>query len=142
MASSRPFDLSTLGLGLVLACAVHANAHALAHTHALVQETVGAWQVYCRTLPQSKGRRCALVQRVTAEDQQNLALTLMLYREIEGTETLLRAVVPLGVLLPRGLGLRIDGEDAGTAPFVRCTRRGCVAEAVLKKEEIAHLKRG
>lgn len=140
MRNRRPF-VPALGLGLVLAGAVYANAQGFLHTRAFVQETFGAWQLYCRTFPRSQGRRCALVQSVTAEDQQDLDLTLMIYHELEGDNTLLRAVVPLGVLLPRGLSLRIDNENAGATPFVRCTLHGCVAEAVLKKEEITHLKR-
>jgi len=142
MRSRRPLKASALSLGLVLMCVGHASAQGPSHTRAFVQETFGAWQVYCRTFPRSSGRRCALVQSVTAEDRPNLDLTLMIYRTLKSDKTLLRAVVPLGVLLPKGLVLRIDKESAGATPFVRCTKNGCVAEAVLKEREIDLLKKG
>lgn len=139
MKSKGPFH-GFVGLALVLACAIEANAQDLSHKRAVIEETFGAWQVYCRTAPH--GRSCALVQNVIAEDRQNLDLKLMIYRWHEDDTILLRAIVPLGVLLPKGLGLSIDNQNAGATPFVKCTKHGCVAEAVLKKEEIDRLKRG
>ncbi len=41
---------------------------------------------------------------------------------------LLRVVAPLNVLLPAGLGLKVDDADIGRAGFVRCLPNGCVAE--------------
>ena len=35
------------------------------------------------------------------------------------------------MLLPAGLGLRVDDEDVGRAGFVRCTVSGCIAEVLL-----------
>jgi len=40
----------------------------------------------------------------------------------------MRMVAPLGVLLPSGLGPKLDNQDAGRAGFVRCLPNGCVAE--------------
>jgi len=44
---------------------------------------------------------------------------------------LMRVVAPLGVLLPSGLGLKIDNNDVGRAGFVRCLPNGCVAEVIM-----------
>ena len=43
----------------------------------------------------------------------------------------MRVVAPLGVLLPSGLGLKLDNQDVGRAGFVRCLPNGCVAEVVM-----------
>jgi len=43
----------------------------------------------------------------------------------------MRVVAPLGVLLPSGLGLKIDNNDVGRAGFVRCLPNGCVAETLI-----------
>ena len=51
-------------------------------------------------------------------------------------------LAPLGVLLPNGLGLNIDGSDIGRVAFVRCLPNGCVAEVVLDDELINKLSNG
>ena len=56
------------------------------------------------------------MQSVTAEDRPNVGLTIVFYKAIGEDKKLLRVVVPLGVLLPTGLGLKIDGQDVGNAP--------------------------
>jgi invasion protein IalB len=106
----------------------------------VVRETHGAWQVSCRTPPGAKEEKCALVQSVTAEDRPNVGLTVVFYKAVGEDKKLLRVVVPLGVLLPTGLGLKIDGQDVGNAPFLKCGKRGCVAEVVLQDEVIAKMK--
>lgn len=108
----------------------------------VVRETHGAWQVSCRTPPGAKEEKCALVQSVTAEDRPNVGLTVVFYKAIGENKKLLRVVVPLGVLLPTGLGLKIDEQDVGNAPFLKCGKRGCVAEVVLEDEVINKLKNG
>ncbi len=108
----------------------------------VVRETHGAWQLSCRTPPGAREEKCALVQSVTAEDRPNVGLTVLLYKAIGENKKLLRVVAPLGVLLPTGLGLKIDGEDVGNARFLKCSNRGCVAEVVLQEEVIGKLKKG
>ena len=139
------------GLGLVLLAGLAGRAEAGAASEAapaatgpgsVVRETHGAWQVSCRTPPGAKEEKCALVQSVTAEDRPNVGLTVVFYKAIGEDKKLMRVVVPLGVLLPTGLGLKIDGQDVGNAPFLKCSRRGCVAEVVLQDDIIAKMKKG
>jgi invasion protein IalB len=150
---ARHFRLAkfALALAFVAAMAAQAGAQAPAPDAAapgatgpgsVVRETHGAWQVSCRTPPGAKEEKCALVQSVTAEDRPNVGLTVVFYKAIGENKKLLRVVVPLGVLLPTGLGLKIDNEDVGNAPFLKCGKRGCVAEVVLQDEVIAKLKKG
>jgi invasion protein IalB len=108
----------------------------------IVRETHGAWQVSCRTPPGAKEEKCALVQSVTAEDRPNVGLTVVIYKAIGEDKKLLRVVVPLGVLLPTGLGLKIDDQDVGNAPFLKCSKRGCIAEVVLQEDIIKKLNGG
>jgi invasion protein IalB len=137
-----------LGLGLGLAGQAAAQgaspeaAPVVTGPGSVVRETHGAWQVSCRTPPGAKEEKCALVQSVTAEDRPNVGLTVVFYKAIGEDKKLLRVVVPLGVLLPTGLGLKIDGQDVGNAPFLKCGKRGCVAEVVLQDEVIAKMKTG
>lgn len=108
----------------------------------VVKQTYGAWQVSCRTPPGAKEEKCALVQSVTAEDRPNVGLTVVFYKAIGEDKKLLRVVVPLGVLLPTGLGLKIDNQDIGNAPFLKCSKRGCIAEVVLQDEVIKKMMGG
>ncbi len=107
-----------------------------------VTGTHGAWQVNCVKPPGKKEESCALVQSVTAEDRPNVGLRVMFLRTVDGKKQLLRIVAPLGVLLPAGLGLKIDGQDIGQAPFVRCGSSGCISEVVVKDELIAKMSTG
>ncbi|MEL6785209.1 MAG: invasion associated locus B family protein, partial [Pseudomonadota bacterium] len=55
---------------------------------------------------------------------------------------ILRVLAPLGVILPNGLGLNIDGKDLGRAYFVRCMRDGCYAEVILKQDLLNSFQTG
>ena len=59
-------------------------------------------------------------------------------------ERVLRVVAPLGVLLPFGLGLRIDNEPIGDKPlpFIRCRAMGCISEIIVKDALLDKLKTG
>jgi invasion protein IalB len=46
------------------------------------------------------------------------------------------------VLIPAGLGLKIDNIDVGRAGFVRCLPTGCVAEVVMEDKLLDQLKVG
>lgn len=147
----RPFTAGLLAVALALGglTATHAEEDApdaatstATGPGSIVKGTYGAWQVSCRTPPGAKEEKCALVQSVTAEDRPNVGLTVVFYKAIGEDKKLLRVVVPLGVLLPTGLGLKIDNQDVGNAPFLKCSKRGCIAEVVLQDEVIKKLKTG
>src|SRR3954447_24193588 len=89
------------------------------------------WQIRCDTPPGSHGEQCALIQSVTAEDRANVGLTVIMLKTSDQKSRLMRVVAPLGVLLPSGLGLKIDQADVGRAGFVRCLPNGCIAEVVM-----------
>ena len=55
---------------------------------------------------------------------------------------LMRVLAPLGVLLPNGLGLRINQADVGRAGFVRCLPNGCVAEVIMDDNLLKQLRSG
>jgi invasion protein IalB len=55
---------------------------------------------------------------------------------------LMRVLAPLGVLLPEGLGLKINQADVGRAGFVRCLPNGCVAEVVMDDNLLKQLRTG
>ncbi len=102
----------------------------------------GDWQVVCRPPPPgSKAEACALVQSVTAEDRNNVGLTVY-FQKFTNNTRVLRVFAPLGVLLPPGLGLKIDDKDVGNAPFLRCHNFACYAQVVVEDKLVEQLKTG
>ena len=83
-----------------------------------------------------------LIQSVAAEDRANVGLTVIVLKTADAKSRLMRVVAPLGVLLPSGLGLKIDQNDVGRAGFVRCLPNGCIAEVVMDDELIKKMRAG
>ena len=102
----------------------------------------GDWQVRCETPPGAARQQCALVQSIAAEDRPNIGLIVIVLKTADGKNRLLRVIAPLGVLLPSGLGLKIDDVDIGHAGFVRCQPSGCIAEVVMEDKLIEQLEKG
>ena len=100
------------------------------------------WQIRCDTPPGAKSEQCALIQSVTAEDRANVGLTVIVLKTADAKSRLMRVVAPLGVLLPSGLGLKIDNADIGRAGFVRCLPNGCVAEVQMDENLVKQLRTG
>src|SRR5437868_816196 len=96
-----------------------------------VKSVHGDWQIRCETPPGAQAEQCALFQSVVAEDRANVGITVLVLKTADQKSRLMRVQVPLGVLLPAGLGLKIDQVDVGRAGYVRCLPRGCYAEVVL-----------
>ncbi len=107
-----------------------------------VRSIHGDWQVRCDKPPGSKVVQCALIQNVTAEDRDNVGLSVIVLKTADLKARILRVLAPLGVLLPSGLGLRVDDADIGRAGFVRCLPNGCIAEVILQDDLINKLKTG
>jgi invasion protein IalB len=107
-----------------------------------VRGKFGDWEMRCETPPGSSREQCAIIQSVAAEDKPNMNLVVIVLKTADGKSRLLRVIAPLGVLLPAGLGLNIDGGDKGRAGFVRCLPSGCVAEVVMDDKLLAELRVG
>ena len=107
-----------------------------------VKSSHGDWQIRCDTPPGAKAEQCALIQNVTAEDRPNVGLSVIVLKTADKKQKILRVLAPLGVLLPSGLGLKIDQTDVGRTPFVRCLPNGCVAEVVMDDKLMGQLKTG
>jgi invasion protein IalB len=100
------------------------------------------WQIRCDTPPGAKTEQCALIQSVTAEDRPNIGLTVIILKTADKKTRLLRVIAPPGVLLPSGLGLKIDNAEIGRAGFVRCVPNGCVAEVIMDDNLVGKLRTG
>jgi invasion protein IalB len=102
----------------------------------------GAWNIICDVPPGSSSKQCALIQNVVADDRPEVGLSVVVLKTADNKARILRVLAPLGVILPNGLGLNIDGKDLGRVSFVRCVADGCYAEVILKDELLSTMQSG
>ena len=132
----RMFSLALMGLG-VLAIAAGPVA-----AQGSPKGKFGDWEMRCETPAGASREQCAIIQSVAADDKPNVNLVVIVLRTADGKSRLLRVIAPLGVLLPAGLGLKIDETDVGRAGFVRCLPSGCVAEVVMDDKLVEQMSGG
>ena len=102
----------------------------------------GEWEMRCETPPGAAREQCYLSQSITPEERPNITLYVIVLKTADGKSRLLRVIAPLGVLLSKGLGLKIDQGEIGHAPFARCLPNGCIAEVDMDDKLIEQLRTG
>jgi len=107
-----------------------------------VKGRIGVWDTRCETPPGAAGPQCAIVQTVVDQERPNITLVVIVLKTADRKSRLLRVVAPLGVLLPPGLGLKVDNEDLGHMTFARCQPTGCVAEVFVDDRLLDRLEHG
>ena len=132
----RAIGAAAVAVGILIAPSLPAFAQGA------VRSVHADWQIRCDTPPGAKSEQCALIQSVTAEDRANIGITVIVLKTADQKSRLMRVIAPLGVLLPSGLGLKIDQTDIGRAGFVRCLPNGCIAEVVMDEKLLGQLRTG
>ena len=132
---------SIIGLG-AMAALLSGTMAAPALAQGVMKQKYGDWEMRCETPPGAQKEQCALIQSVAAEDRPNVNLVVIVLKTADGKSRLLRVVAPLGVLLPSGLGLKVDQTDVGRAGFVRCLPTGCIAEVMMEDKLLDQLRGG
>lgn len=133
---------STACAGLLVAMLALTGWTARAEAQGTVKGQHGDWQIRCDTPPGAKSEQCALIQNVTAEDRPNVGLSVIVLKTADKKSRILRVLAPLGVLLPSGLGLKVDATDIGRTAFVRCLPNGCIAEVLMDDKLVEQLRTG
>jgi invasion protein IalB len=136
----RPIASVLVGGAILFALGTVVGGEAAAQ--GVVRSVSGDWQIRCETPPGAQNEQCALMQSVTAEDRPNVGLTVLVLKIADMKSRLMRVVAPLGVILPSGLGLKIDNTDVGRAGFVKCLPNGCLAEITMDDNLINKLRNG
>ena len=110
--------------------------------------THGGWQVQCSEIPPaaagqpSPGKSCGMTQAVNSDKSPNIGISLIINKVKAATgksQTIMRALVPIGVYLPTGIAMEIDGAPLdGRMSFTRCNPRACegfgeASDVTLKK---------
>lgn len=89
-------------------------------------------------------RQCGMMQSVRSEERQNVGLTLVLVntQQADREVTMMRILVPVGVFLPTGIALEVDGTAIGRVPFTRCLPQVCMAFAEATPETLEKMRKG
>jgi invasion protein IalB len=109
--------------------------------------THGQWQVQCSEALPANGNQpaipksCGMITGAANDKNQNIGIQLIINRVKQGgkTQTMMRALVPIGVYLPTGVAMEIDGTALeGRMSFTRCNPRACegfgeASDVTLKK---------
>ncbi|MCA0406291.1 MAG: invasion associated locus B family protein [Proteobacteria bacterium] len=116
----------------------------------------GDWQHRCDKPAANGAEQCILIQNVLDQSELNLAVVVLKVEDQQATSEarkkdpkaaavrrpVLRVIAPLGILLPRGLGLKIDDREIGSTGFVRCLESGCVAEVDMDNALLDTFRKG
>ncbi len=102
----------------------------------------GDWETRCETPPGAAYEQCAAVMSVVDQERPNLTLVIIVLNTADRKARLMRVIAPLGVLLPAGVSLRIDDQDAGRLNFLQCLANGCIAQLALDQPLLDKLKAG
>lgn len=113
-----------------------------------VVATHGKWKIQCETgkaAGAAEGQRqCGMVQGAQNEKNPKAGLTLVIVntKQADKAVTMMRVMAPIGVYLPTGVALEIDGAAVGRVPFTRCMPQICIAFAEASPETLVKLKKG
>lgn len=108
----------------------------------------GQWKVQCEEVPavggQPAGRQCGMIQVTKSEKNPKASLTLVIVSAKQNGKQLynMRVIAPIGVFLPTGVALEIDGNAVGRVPFTRCMPQICMAFAEASPDTLSKLKKG
>lgn len=146
----RPVIRAVFGFTLILLASAGAGAQGT------LKSKYGDWQHRCDKASANGAEQCILIQNVLDQSDLNLAVVVLKVEDTAATAELrkkdpgapmirrpvLRVIAPLGILLPRGLGLKIDDKEIGSTGFVRCLESGCVAEVDMDNSLIEGFRKG
>jgi invasion protein IalB len=142
LSTPAPLRACFLRIAVAFATVAALAAPSMAQQPGTVRSNHGAWSIVCDQPAGASDEQCALMQNVIAEDRPEVGLSVVVLKTADEQARILRVLAPLGVLLPNGLGLNIDGNDIGRAYFVRCFNDGCYAEVILEEELLTSMTNG
>lgn len=96
--------------------------------------TYGQWQVQCSPAVEATAtqpatpKSCGMIQGINSAKSPNIGMQLIINRVKQKgkMQTMMRALVPIGVYLPTGIAMEIDGTALdGRMSFTRCNPRAC-----------------
>jgi invasion protein IalB len=108
--------------------------------------THGAWVIQCTELSAEQGgKSCGMIQNTKNAKDERIAISVVVSRmKREGkVVTFMRILAPIGVYLPTGIPVEIDGTALpNRMTFSRCLPRICEGFGEASPETLAKFKKG
>jgi len=116
-----------------------------------VMGVFGDWKVACQDASEAvikqggPKRACGMSITVHDEKSKRINLNVMLRKQKKADKTTIstiQVVTPVGVFLPLGIAVEIDGKAAGRLPYVRCVPQFCLANSEILSTTLKKLQMG
>jgi invasion protein IalB len=113
--------------------------------------THGDWKIQCEAAGKANAqgqaqnaKQCAMVQSARSDKNAKLGLTTVFVRGKQNGKdvTMMRILAPIGVYLPTGVALEVDGGAVGRLPFMRCLPQICVAFGEAGNQTLDKFRKG
>ncbi|MEO0363488.1 MAG: invasion associated locus B family protein [Pseudomonadota bacterium] len=110
-----------------------------------VKATHGSWEVRCGV---ENPDRCVMVQTGNNENGEPVLQAILSKAPgLEGPNgeeiaALMEIVAPIGVLLPAGVAVKIDGREVGRGGYRYCNPQACLVTEPIQDDFVNQLKRG
>jgi len=121
-----------------------ANQSGIMNGKGFLKNQHGDWSELCQAASGPGSERCILVQNIESANRPGFGLATVV-RKVpanDGSTTMMHIYVPLGIYLPKGLGLQIDDQLIGNTPFWSCIPFQCEARVTLPAPLIEQLSKG
>lgn len=100
------------------------------------------WGTICTSESRTSDLQCLLEQRVVASDSGALLAAVSVRPTPGQADPVLVVQLPVGLYLPAGLIVAVDGTSIESLPFQTCDAQGCYVGAPAKPELINAMKAG
>jgi invasion protein IalB len=108
---------------------------------AITERQFKDWMVRCGHQTKQGPEVCEMQQQQT--DNEGRTVMAVAVGKVPGTSDLgLLVILPLGILLPAGVTLQVDGGAEMPLQVDRCERQGCRIEMLLEADLLTRLKSG
>lgn len=104
----------------------------------------GDWSELCQTASGPGSDRCILVQNIESANRPGFGLAAVVRKvpAAPGITIMMHIYVPLGIYLPKNLGLQIDDQLIGNTPFWSCIPFQCEARVTIPPPLLEKLAKG
>lgn len=101
-----------------------------------------AWGAQCSSSSRGEVLECSMEQRLVLEGSGQFLARLVIKQHAPANAPVLMIHVPLGVSIPTGLRVGVDGEPGQSLGYQTCDAAGCYAGDVLSNSMLDALKKG
>ncbi|MGI9331793.1 MAG: invasion associated locus B family protein, partial [Gammaproteobacteria bacterium] len=104
------------------------------------------WAARCEQVPTGEGEQtkeqCYIFQTLAHKKTQKALLNVAVGYVADSGKPAAIFTLPLGVFLPPGLAIKIDGAEPSRLPIQLCTQEGCRGVLELTEKVVSQLKAG